>query len=134
MYVIIIGCGRVGSGLANQLSKAGMDVVVVDHNEESFNNLSPEYSGFKVSGDATEIEILKEAKLEKADAVVITTDDDNINSMIAQIAKYIYRIDQVMVRVNDPNKQIIYDNLDIFSISTTNLLVEKFQTQININQ
>lgn len=133
MYVIIVGCGRVGSGLANLLSKEGADVVVIDEEERAFNNLSAEYSGFKIRGDATEIEVLKEAKLENTDAIVITTDDDNINAMIAQISKQIYEIPQVMVRIADPDKEIIYEDMDVFAISTTNLLVDTFKNKIKIN-
>lgn len=132
MYVIIVGCGRVGSGLANTLSQEGADVVVLDQDSEAFDKLSTEYSGFKIRGDATEIEVLKEAKLDNADAVVITTDNDNTNSMIAQIAKRLYNIPQVMVRVNDPDKQIIYKDMDVFSISTTKLLVNTFKNKIKL--
>ncbi len=132
MYIIIVGCGRVGSGLANILSKEGADVVVIDQDSSALDKLSIEYSGFKIRGDATEIEVLKEAKLDNADAVVITTDNDNTNAMIAQIAKEIYNIHQVMVRVNDPNKQIIYRDMDVFSISTTKLLVNTFKNKITV--
>lgn len=133
MYVVIIGCGRAGSSLANLLSRQGSDVVVIDKEPEALQELAPEYSGFKIRGDATEIEVLKEAKMDKANVVVITTDDDNVNAMIAQIAKNIYNIPQVLVRVNDPAKEIIYHDLDVYSISTTNLLVDKFNRQIKNN-
>ncbi|MEW5910582.1 MAG: NAD-binding protein, partial [Thermodesulfobacteriota bacterium] len=67
LYIVIIGCGRLGSLLADQLSRVGHAVVVIDMDESTFNNLSPDFSGFRVVGDATQIAVLKEAKLKKAD-------------------------------------------------------------------
>jgi len=85
LFIVIVGCGRLGSHLANQLSRAGHGVVVIDTNEHAFGNLSPEYSGFRVEGDATELAVLKQAKVNKADLVVATTRADNINLMVAQV-------------------------------------------------
>jgi voltage-gated potassium channel Kch len=64
-YIVIVECGRLGSLLANQLSRAGNSVVVIDRNEATFNDLSFDFSGFRVEGDATQMVVLKEAKLNK---------------------------------------------------------------------
>jgi trk system potassium uptake protein TrkA len=130
MYIVVIGCGRSGSYLANQLSKAGEDVVVIDKKLRSFDRLSAEFTGFTINGDATEIEVLKSAKFDKADVVVITTDNDNVNAMVAQIASELYQIPKVMVRLLDPEKEVIYRDLDVITMSPTNLLVNKFTREI----
>ena len=64
-YIVIVGCGRLGAHLANQLSRAGNAVVVTDRDEATFNDLSPDFSGFRVGGDATQMAVLKEAKLNR---------------------------------------------------------------------
>ena len=87
LYIVIVGCGRLGSHLANQLSHVGHSVVVIDTDEDTFNDLSPDFSGFRVEGDATQIAVLKEAKLNQADVLFATTHSDNVNLMVAQIAR-----------------------------------------------
>jgi trk system potassium uptake protein TrkA len=90
LFIIVVGCGRLGSYLANKFSHDGANVVVVDHDERAFDALQAEYSGFKVEGDATEFAVLKQAR-RKADIVIRTTQDDNVNIMIAQIAQKVFR-------------------------------------------
>ncbi len=130
MYVIIIGCGSSGSHLANILSDQGEDVVIVDTNEHSFNNLTPEFTGFTINGDGTDIDVLKQAKMERADLVVATTDYDNVNAMITQIAKKIFSVPKVLVRIINISKMSFYDDLDVEVFSPINLLVEKFKMTI----
>ena len=132
MYLLVIGCGRTGSALASLLSKKGADVVVVDSDKSAFKRLSPEFTGFTILGDATEIEVLKEAKIAKTDLVVVTTDDDNINAMVAQIAKELYEIDKVVVRIIDPQKEVIYQGLDVLTMSPTELLVDDLMAKIGV--
>ncbi|MBM7555758.1 potassium channel family protein [Halanaerobacter jeridensis] len=130
MYVLVIGCGRTGSSIASLLSKQGEDVVVVDRNKSSFRKLSAKFTGFTVLGDATEIEVLEESKLDKTDLVVVTTDDDNVNAMVAQIASEIYEVEKVVVRIIDPEKKVIYKDLDVMTMSPTSLLVDNLIGQI----
>ncbi|WP_027340654.1 potassium channel family protein [Halonatronum saccharophilum] len=133
MYVLVIGCGRTGAYLANDLSKAGEVVVVIDSKNKSFKNLSSEFTGFTINGDATEIDVLKEGKIDKADVVVVTTNNDNVNAMVAQIAKELYNVSKVMVRVLDPEKEVIYKGLDVMTITATQLLVDRFKEEIITN-
>ncbi|GAB6138263.1 potassium channel family protein [Halanaerobaculum tunisiense] len=130
MYALVIGCGRTGSAIANLLSKQGEDVVVIDKDTTAFANLSAEFTGFTISGDAAEIEVLQEAKLDKADLVVVTTNNDNVNAMIAQIASELHQIPKVVVRTIDPTKEVIYQDLDVEIMSPTNLLVGEFKNKI----
>ncbi|MDK2848323.1 MAG: trk/ktr system potassium uptake protein, partial [Desulfuromonadales bacterium] len=69
-YVVIVGCGRLGSMLAGLLSEAGCSVVVIDINESAFDLLTAEFSGFRIVGDAVEIEILRAAKTDRADCLL----------------------------------------------------------------
>jgi trk system potassium uptake protein len=123
-YIIVIGCGRTGSHLANLLSKTGKSVVVIDKEEESFEKLNEEFSGFTIEADAVEIDVLEQAKIAKADAVIITTNEDSINMMAAQIAKKIYRVPLVIAKVVEPSEIPVYEALEIQTISPTMITAE----------
>lgn len=121
LFIIIVGCGRLGSYLANRLSHDGHSVVVVDNDESAFELLSDEYSGFKVEGDATELAVLKEAKLDEADWLIATTREDNINLMAAQIAKEVFHVKRVIARDFEPERETIYRELDIETVCPTTI-------------
>jgi trk system potassium uptake protein TrkA len=125
-YVVIVGCGRVGSLLSNKLSGAGNSVVVIDIDESTFDDLSPEFSGFRMAGDATQVALLREAKLQKADTLIATTHDDNVNLMVAQVAKNIFKTPLVLARVYDPKRELVYERLGIRTICPTSVAASLF--------
>jgi trk system potassium uptake protein TrkA len=125
-YVVIVGCGRVGSLLANKLSGAGNSLVVIDIDESTFDDLSVEFSGFRLAGDATQVALLREAKLQKADTLIATTHDDNVNLMVAQVAKNIFKTPLVMARVYDPKREQVYERLGIKTICPTSVAASLF--------
>jgi trk system potassium uptake protein len=120
-YMIIVGCGRLGSFLANQLSRRGHSIVVVDRRQEAFDKLSAEFSGFQLHNDAAELDVLRLAKIDQADCLLATTDNDNLNLMVAQIARSIFGVPTVIARVYDPAYETIYHQLGIAVISPTQL-------------
>lgn len=85
-YTIIIGCGRLGANLANTLSDNGEDVLIIDKNREAFRKLSPAFGCLSLQGDATDLDVLQEAQIGNASAVVAVTNHDNANILTAQIA------------------------------------------------
>ena len=123
-YMVIVGCGRLGSYLANQLSREGHAVVVIDHNAATFDNLSPDFSGFRVEGDATRIAVLREAKLHQADVFIAATHEDNVNLMVVQVARQIFDVPQVLARVFDPRRERVYARLGITTICPTSVGAE----------
>ncbi|MBC8382332.1 MAG: TrkA family potassium uptake protein [Candidatus Cloacimonetes bacterium] len=126
LYIIIIGCGRLGSLLANMLSKEGHSTVIIDNNIHSFDALnSTEFSGFQIEGDATELSVLKEAKIDKADILIGATHDDNINIMIGQIAKRVFTVPNVLIRILDQNKEPLLQKIDIKYVCTTTEIASK---------
>ncbi|GAB4518570.1 MAG: hypothetical protein OHK0046_26350 [Anaerolineae bacterium] len=129
-YIIIVGCGRLGGALANHLSANGHQLVVIDRKEASFDKLSTEFSGFRILGDAAEMHILREAQPERADYFFATTTEDNINLMVAQIAKHIFRVPHVVARVFDPARERIYREFGIQTISPTKLSTDAFMQVI----
>jgi trk system potassium uptake protein len=125
-YIILVGCGRLGSLLANRFSLKGHSLVVIDLLPEAFEQLSSDFSGFTIEGDATELAVLTKAKIDRADAVFTVTSNDNINLMVAQIAKDIYKVPTVMARVFDPKREVVYNNLNIRTLCPTLLAADEF--------
>lgn len=125
-YIIIVGCGRLGAILANRLSKEGHSVVVIDRDANAFRKLSPDFSGYRIQSNTVEIAALREAQIEKADCLLATTDQDNVNMMVAQVAKSIYGVPTVLARVYEPAHEVIYHELDVKVISPTHLAAGAF--------
>jgi trk system potassium uptake protein TrkA len=130
LFIVIVGCGRLGSHLANRLSRAGHSVVVIDRDEQAFRNLSGEYSGFRVEGDATELAVLKQAKVDQADMVIAATRDDNVNLMVTQVARTAFAVSRVLARVFEPARKGVYHRLGIESICPTSVAAELFLESI----
>jgi len=119
--MVVVGCGRLGSLLASHLSNAGHNVVIVDAREAAFDQLSAEFSGFTVVGDATEMGVLEQSRIHRADCLLAVTDQDNINLMVAQVARTMFEVSTVIARVYDPTREAIYKEFGIDTISPTQL-------------
>ncbi len=124
LYILIVGCGRLGSRSAGILSNQGHSVVVLDTDEKHFESLPPEFTGFRILGDCTEIEILKEAKISRADMVLAFTDDDNTNYMVSQVAKEVFKVKNVIARVYDPANLKLFHQFNIKTITPMLLALE----------
>lgn len=130
MYVVIVGCGRVGSELAKLLSQEGHNVVVVDREQDSFKRLGQTFNGITLTGNGFDVELLKEAGIEKADAFCAVTNGDNTNIMAAQVAKKMFRVPKVIARIYDPQRAHIYHKLGLDVISGTVLLAAMIRDKI----
>lgn len=108
MYVIIAGCGRLGAHLATSLSDKGLDVAVVDGDSKNFSKLGPGFDGITVTGVPIDEDILRKAGIEKADALAVVSPEDNMNIMAALIARDMFNVPKVYVRVGDPEKAEFY--------------------------
>lgn len=124
--IIIVGCGRLGATLANQLSGLGSSVVVIDHDEAAFQYLSTQFSGFQIVGNAAELAVLHQAKIEGADCLLAVTRCDNVNLMVAQVARTVFQVPKVVARVYDPNREQVYRQFGIDTISPTRLTADVF--------
>jgi trk system potassium uptake protein len=122
--IIIVGCGFLGSTLANQLSRSGHNVVVIDRRETAFDRLSSDFSGSMLVGDAVEPWILEKARIDQADCLFVMTTVDNTNLMIAQIATVVFHVPCVVARMCDPAREVIYHDFEIDTISSTKLSAE----------
>ena len=119
MRVIIVGCGRVGSHLANTLSAERHEVVVIDKTPGSFSRLSREYTGRMLTGVGFDREILQKADIESADALAATTDSDNVNIVVAVTAKETFKVPHVVARIYNPQAAEIYRREGIPTVTPT---------------
>jgi len=108
MNALIIGCGRVGSSIALQLQREGWDVTVVDENEDALARLGEHWPGAFLVGHGMDVDLLREAGIEEADAVVASTDGDNTNIVIGQVAQKRFDIGCVVIRILDPARADFY--------------------------
>ena len=131
MFVLIVGCGRVGSAIAKRMIKNGHEVSVLDESEEAHALLDHdldqtwEDSGGRFTvGTALEVEALDAAGIQQADVVVCSTDGDNTNIVVAQIAKKRFQVPKVVVRVLDPYRADWYSQQGIHTVCPTQVAIE----------
>jgi trk system potassium uptake protein TrkA len=119
MKVIVVGCGKMGSGLAQELVRKGHTVTVVGSSMEEFAMLGKGFHGDTIVGVAFDKQILEQAGIERADAIVACTKSDETNALIGRISRNTYRVPRVISRLYDPRKAEIYRSLGIQTISAT---------------
>src|SRR5581483_5293839 len=125
MFVIIMGCGRVGARVASQLSRAGHEVTVLDLSPQAFRRLDPDFSGTTVVGNSIDVDVLRRIGIERADAFAAVTQGDNRNVMASQIAKHIFNVSKVVTRIYDPLRRETFEMLGIEAISPTVIGADK---------
>lgn len=119
MRVIVIGCGRLGSGLARALTQRGDRVVVLDHDPAVFTGLGPSFAGQMVVGHAFDRDALLQAGIARADALAAVTASDDVNVIAARAARLSFHVPRVIARMYDPRKAEIYRKLGVQTIATT---------------
>jgi trk system potassium uptake protein TrkA len=130
MFIIIMGCGRVGARVAQMLTRAGHDVTVMDVQSSAFTRLGPDFKGSTILGDATDQEVLKRAGIERADAFLAATQGDNRNIMSSQIAKHVFGVKRVVTRIYDPLRSDTFAALGLQAISPTIIGANAFYEEI----
>jgi trk system potassium uptake protein len=134
MFILIVGCGRVGSALAKQLLDAGHDVSVMDSDPLSHERLNKDQmvtwedaGGRYTVGTALEIDGLVEAGIEEADVFIAATSGDNTNLVIAQIAQRRFHVPRVVVRVADPARAAWYSDQGLHTVCPTQIAIDEAQ-------
>ncbi len=121
MNILIAGCGKVGARLAYMLAKAGHDVSVVDESEKKLARLGEDFPGIVTLGLPIDQDALKSAGIESCDAMAILCEEDNVNIMVAQIAKEIFGVKRVLCRIYDAQLESVYTRLGLESFCPTSL-------------
>ncbi len=126
MFVLIMGCGRVGARLATQLSAAGHEVTILDISERAFSRLGSDFPGTTLLGNGIDMDVLRRAGIERADAFAAMTQGDNRNIMASQVAQHIFRVPKVVTRIYDPIRSDTFVELGLEALSPTVLGANAF--------
>ena len=121
MYVIIMGCGRLGAELATELEDDGHEVSILDIDKLAFDHLPPSFNGKKILGDGTDQNTLRRAEADRADAFIAATRGDNRNALAAQVARHVFQIRRVGSVIFDPIREEVYHGLGLRTINPTKL-------------
>lgn len=122
--VIVVGCGRVGSQLANMLSDNGSNVCVIDRNVDAFANLGRNFNGSTIQGVGFDEETLLKAGVDECDVLAAVTQLDNTNLMCAEVASRLFDVPHVIARLYNPDHERAYMQLGIDYVCGTSLVAE----------
>ncbi len=123
---IVVGCGRLGAQIACKDSSSGKNVLIIDNDSSAFDKLSESFSGYTVQGEVTDLSVLEDAYIGSAKEIIIATGNDNINIFVAHVAREIYNVPYIYVRLDDPSNDILLKGLNIDVISPFELSFDKF--------
>jgi trk system potassium uptake protein TrkA len=124
MRAVIVGCGRVGAGLAERLAREGNEVTIIDINTDAFRRLESDFPGQALRADGTDEDVLRRVGTESADWFFALTEGDNRNALAAQLAAETFGVDNVVAKINDPVRAEAYTMLGIATICRTRLMVD----------
>lgn len=131
MYIVIVGGGKVGYYLAKQLVQDNHEVLVIEKDSKKAERISVELGEITLRGDGTEVWLMQEAGLQRADLVVAVTGDDEDNLMICQMAKKKFDVKRTIARINNPKNEHIFKVLGIDdTVSTTDLILAQIEREI----
>ena len=130
MKIIIMGCGRVGARLANQLYEEGHEVTILDIDTYAFRRLPASFGGTALFGNGIDADALKRSGIEDADIFVAVTQGDNRNVMACQMAKHLFNVPRVLCRIYDPLREEMYRSLGLETISPTKVIAGLMKEQI----
>ncbi|HEY8524253.1 MAG TPA: TrkA family potassium uptake protein [Acidimicrobiales bacterium] len=125
MHVVIVGCGRVGSGLASIIEGRGHSVAVVDKDPTAFRRLDEGFTGRRVVGVGFDRDRLEEAGIREAGALAAVTSGDNSNIVTARVARETFGLERVVARIYDPRRAVIYERLGIPTIATVQWSIDR---------
>lgn len=130
MFVLIMGCGRLGAELATMLEADGHEIAILDVDKFAFDHLPPDFKGARVLGDGTDQDTLRRAGAERADAFVAATRGDNRNALATQIAQHVFGIRRAGSVIFDPIREEVYRGLGLRTINPTKLEAQLLRESI----
>lgn len=130
MNILVVGCGKVGSRLAHNLSQSGHDVSIVDRLDSSFDLIPDDFSGLTTAGVPIDQDVLKKAGIESCDALAAVSQDDNVNIMVSELAREIFHVPHVLARIYDPSREDVFSHFGLHTVCPTNLTVEAIRSAL----
>jgi len=119
MKVVVMGCGRVGARISSILNHNGHDVSIIDVDPRAFRRLAADFNGTTIIGTGIDEDVLRTAGIEQASAFVAVTNGDNRNIMAAQVARLVFNVPEVVVRIYDPVREDTYRRLGLNTVCPT---------------
>lgn len=126
VYVVIMGCGRVGSSLARALIRVGHEVAVIDRDPGAFLRLGKDFTGERVTGAGFDRDVLQRAGIQRAGAFAAVSSGDNSNIIAARVARETFGVDRVVARIYDAKRAAVYERLGIPTIATVPWTTDRF--------
>lgn len=130
MRVIVVGCGRVGSGLAMRLQREGHSVTIIDKQKAAFRRVPEEWGGNSAVGFGFDHDLLESVGARETDALAAVTSGDNTNILTARIARETFEIPNVVARIYDPRRAVIYERLGIPTVATVSWTVDQIARKL----
>ncbi len=131
MYIIIVGCGRVGSELAFRLFQKGHQLAVIDHIAASFENLHHDFRGRTVEGEALNQDVLLRAGIKQADGLAVVTNSDTLNAVVGHIGKVAFQVPNVIVRNYDPHLRPMHEIFGVQIVSSSSWGAQRMEELIS---
>lgn len=125
-----MGCGRVGSSLARNLSEQGHDVAIIDQDPSAFRRLGNSFDGITVTGMGFDRDTLKAAGICDAYAFAAVSSGDNSNIIAARVARETFGVEHVAARIYDPARAMIYQRLGIPTVATVSWTAEQMMQRL----
>lgn len=134
MYIVIIGAGDVGTFLSKKLKANGHDVLLIEKDQQKANKIAQENDLVVLCGDGTDLQVLKEARVDRAHTFVVLTSADEVNIVAAQIAKDEFKVSRTVAKVNNPSNFKIFGQLGIdVPIDSTSILSRIIEEEASFN-
>jgi trk system potassium uptake protein TrkA len=126
VYVVVMGCGRVGSALAAGLNRIGHEVAIIDRDPDAFRRLDPGFTGHRVVGMGFDRDVLLKAGIERAEAFAAVSSGDNSNIISARVARENFGVSRVVARIYDAKRAAVYERLGIPTVATVPWTTDRF--------
>jgi trk system potassium uptake protein len=127
MNIIIVGCGELGSRLAENLSKGKDNIVVIDTSRKALKKLGIQFNGQAQQGDGLDPVVLERAGIESGDILFSLTGDEDLNLVIGQAAKKMYGVSKVIIQLHSSFKEGLAAKKGLIAVNRTNLFLEEFK-------
>lgn len=134
MKIVIIGCGRMGTGLARVLSLRGHAITVVDKDRAALEQLEQSFRGQTVVGEGFDQGALLKAGIEHADGLAAVTNSDEANVVVARLARLVFQVPRVVARLYDPRKADLYHRLGVQVVSPVPWVINRFADLLSYSE
>lgn len=134
MRFIVIGCGRMGAGLARTLDLQGHAVTVVDGDAGAVERLGLTFRGQTLVGSGFDRDLLVEAGINHADGLAAVTNSDETNLVVARVARAVFRVPKAVARLVDPRRMSLYQRLGVQTVAPIPWAIHRFAELLSYSE